>query len=28
MPRVTVERETSTSRPTDARAAFESLFKK
>ena len=28
MPRVTVERETSTSRPTDARAAFESLFRK
>jgi len=27
-PRVTVERETSTSRPADARAAFESLFKK
>ncbi len=27
-PRVTVERETSTSRPLDARAAFENLFKK
>jgi hypothetical protein len=28
MPRVTVERETSSSRPADARAAFESLFRK
>jgi predicted RNA-binding Zn-ribbon protein involved in translation (DUF1610 family) len=27
-PRVTVERETSTSKPADARAAFESLFRK
>ncbi len=27
-PRLTVERETSTSRPLDARQAFESLFKK
>jgi hypothetical protein len=27
-PRTTIERETSTSRPLDARAAFENLFKK
>ncbi len=27
-PRITVERETSTSKPLDARAAFENLFKK
>ncbi len=27
-PRITVERETSTSRPPDARTAFENLFKK
>ena len=28
MPRLTVERETSTAKPLDARAAFENLFKK